>query len=188
MNTRELFRNAQLLLNIGKHDEAVVAFTDLIKTCGRTEIIYLSRGVAYLKAGQIEKAAADFTMVIEMNPGHVRAYYFRGIAYLMIDKLTEARADLDRTIELKPDHVSAYFARGTVYAQEGNYYEAVRNMKQGMSFSENGMQSFGDSFNLFGAQLYRAMARMEDSEDASSLTLSDEEIIKIKKWLEDREH
>ena len=188
MNNRELFRNAQQLLNIGKHDEAVTAFTRLIKTSGKTEIIYLSRGVAYIKTRQIEKAVEDFTRVLEMNEGNVRAHYFRGIANLISEKIKEALADLDRTIELKPDHGAAYFARGAAHAQGGNYYEAIRNMKKAMSLSEKGSQSLADSFNMFGTQLYRAIAIMEEEGNDRSATLSDDEIIKIKKWLDTRNH
>ena len=188
MDARKLLQKAQGLFIEGRHKESINAFTESITAGGETEIAFLSRGVAYLKTEQMEKAIEDFSRVIDLNDLNIRAYYYRGITYLIKENLEKAISDLDRTIELKPDHGPAFFARGTAYAQTGNDYEATRNIKTAITFSEANTQDFSDSFGVFRPRFDKVMAIMTDKKKTPSFTLSVEEIETVKKWLDERYH
>lgn len=188
MNPQEQFRIAQKLFLEGRHKESITAFTKSIKEGGTTEIAFLSRGVSYLKIEHIAKAIRDFGRVLAMNDKNFRAYFYRGIAYLMNNDFEVSIKDFDKTIELKPDYGAAFFARGSAYAQLGNDYEAARNIKTAIIFSETNIQGFTDTFGLFRTEFDKAMAIMSDIEKAPTIMLTGEDIHTVKKWLEDKEH
>ncbi len=186
MDAQELFRNAQKILLEGKYQESISAFTESIVAGGSTEIVFLSRGVAYLKTEQIERAIKDFGTVLAMNSGNVRAYFYRGIAYMAMNDFEISIKDFDRAIALKPDHGAAFLARGSAYAQIGNEYEAARNIKTAIIFNETNMQGFTDAIGVFRPQFDKAMTIMAAMEKAPSLLLTEEEISTVKKWLDEK--
>ncbi len=185
MNAKELFRDAQRFFVEGRHKESIEAFGKSIEAGERTEIAFLSRGVAYLKTEDTDRAIEDFSTVIGMNDRNFRAYFYRGTAYMRKEDFRSAIADFDRTIELKPDHGAAFFARGTAYAQTGNEYEASRNLKTAMTFSEAMIQSFADHYGMFRTQFDKALAFMTGGDIPPSMSLTREEIKTLKKWLDE---
>jgi tetratricopeptide (TPR) repeat protein len=186
MDVHKLFLNAQKKLFDGRYQESIDALTTSIEAGGRTEIAFLSRGVAYLKTDQFDKAIEDFGTVLAMNSGNIRAYFYRGIAYMSTNNFESAIKDFDRTVELKPDHGAAFFARGSAYAQLGNEYEAARNIKTALIFSETNLQGFTDAVGISRTQFDKARAIMEDMEKAPGILLTEEEISTVKKWLDER--
>ncbi|MBI5664565.1 MAG: tetratricopeptide repeat protein, partial [Nitrospirae bacterium] len=64
---RQIFDDAKNLLVTGKVSESIKAFTNAISCGERSDLAYLSRGVAYLKDHQGKKAIDDFTEVVKMN-------------------------------------------------------------------------------------------------------------------------
>src|SRR5262245_31189957 len=54
-------------------------------------ILHSNRGIAYGKAGDLDRAIADFDNAIRITPSHLRAYINRGNAYL-------AKRDFERAI------------------------------------------------------------------------------------------
>ncbi len=185
MDSTELFQKAQQLFLEGKHEDSIKAFTEAIEAGEKIEISFLSRGVAYIKINQFDNAIKDFGKVIEMNNQNYRAYFYRGTAYMSKEKFENAIADFDRTIELKPDHGAAFFARGTAYAQIGNEYEASRNLKTAIAYSESSFQGIADHYGIFRTQVDKALALMTGEGKPPTMELTDEEKNKLKRWLEE---
>ena len=185
INAKETLRNAQRLFIDGKKYESIDAFTEAIDSGEKTEIAFLSRGVAFLKTERIDKAIEDFSMVVSMNNSNMRAHYYRGIAYMSKNDFEKAIQDFNKTIELKPNHGAAFFARGSAYAQLGKAEEAVKNFKTALLYSETEAQGFDNTFEIFRTQLDRTLAMMTSECEMPSIKLTDEEIDKLKKWLEE---
>jgi tetratricopeptide (TPR) repeat protein len=185
IDAREFFSMAQRLFIEGKKLECIDAFTKAIDAGGKTEIAFLSRGVAFLKTEQIDKAIEDFGRVVSMNDNNMRAYYYRGIAYMSKNDFENAIRDFNKTIELKPDHGAAFFARGSAYAQLGNTEEAAKNIKTALIYSETEAQGSTDTYGLFRTQFNKTLAMMTSEGEMPSIKLTDEEIDKLKKWLEE---
>ena len=185
INARELFRNAQHLFIKGKKHECIDAFTKAIDAGEKTEIAFLSRGVAFLRKEQIDNAIEDFGRVVSMNDNNMRAHYFRGIAYMSRNDFKNAIDDFNKTIELKPDHGTAFFARGTAYAQLGDAKEAAKNFKTALIYSETEAQGFADTFGIFRTQFDKTLALMTCEGKMPVMELTNEEIDKLKKWLEE---
>ncbi|MEN8262437.1 MAG: tetratricopeptide repeat protein [Nitrospirota bacterium] len=185
MDSREMFRNAQKIFVNGKINESIDAFTKSIEAGQRTEIAFLSRGVAYLETDLVERALEDFSIVIDMNSQNFRAYFYRGTAYMRIEDFHSALSDYDKTIELKPDYGTAFFARGTAYAQIGNGFEASRNIKTAITLSESSMQGFSDQYGMFRTQFEKAIAFMTGEGMSPTMFLTDNEISTVKNWLKE---
>ena len=183
MDSKELFHDAQKLFINGQLNESIDAFTESIDAGQNTEIAFLSRGVAYLKSDQVEKALDDFSRAINMNGQNYRAYFYRGTAYMRKEDYENAIVDYDKTIELKPDNGTAFFARGTAYAQTGNDFEAGRNIKTAIAFSASSMQGFADHYGIFRTQIDQAMAFMTGDGVSPTMSLSEDEIDTVKKWI-----
>jgi Tfp pilus assembly protein PilF len=187
MDSQTLFHTAQQFFLAGRYQESIKAFTEIIEGGTETEIVFLSRGVGYLKSGQAYRAIDDFGKVITINCNNVRAYFYRGTAYMALEDSKNAIRDFDKTIELKPDHGAAFFARGSAYARMGNRFEATRNIRTAIVLSEANMQNFSDTFGLFRTQFNKAMAILEDKENAPSIDLTVDEINTVRTWLEERD-
>ncbi len=185
MESKDIFENAQQLFLEGKMNESVDLFSKAIENGEKTEIAYLSRGVAYLKTNQVEMAIKDFGSAVNLNESNVRAHFYRGIAYMLENKYSEAITDFDITILLEPDNGEAFFARGTAYAQIGDDYEANKNIKTAITFSEANIYGLQESIGLWRPQFDKAMMIMTDKDKAPAMVLTDEEITKVKKWLDD---
>lgn len=185
INSKELFRTAQRLFIEGKKNECIDAFSKAIDAGERTEIAFLSRGVAFLKTEQTDNAIKDFSTVVSMNNNNMRAHFYRGIAYMSKTDFINAVRDFDKTIELKPDHGAAFFARGSAYAQLGDTSEAARNFKTALIYSETEAQGFADTFGIFRTQFEKTLAIMTDESKMPVMELTEDEIDKLKNWLEE---
>jgi len=93
--------------------------------------------------------------------------------------------DFDRAIELKPDHGAAFFARGSAYTQLGDVSEAARNFKTALMHSETEAQGFADTFGMFRTQFHKTLEIMKDESRMPVMELTEEEIKKLKSWLEE---
>jgi tetratricopeptide (TPR) repeat protein len=181
MEPKKIFENAQRLFLEGRFKESINTFSVAIETGEKTEIAYLSRGVAYLKTKQEEKAIADFSKAVTMNEENMRAHFYRGIAYMTAEEYREAITDFDKTIQLKPDNGAAFIARGTAYAQIGNQSEANKNIKTAIAFSEENICGLQETVGLWRAQFDRAMMVMKYKEQLLHMSLWDDEMLHIEK-------
>ena len=188
MNQKELFENAQRLFIEGRLSESISRFSEAMEAGEKTEIAYLSRGVAYLKSKDNEKAINDFSSAVEMNNSNTRAHFYRGIAYMTNDKFREAISDFDMTISLQPKNGSAFFARGTAYAQIGDDVEATKNIRTAITFSESETQEFADTIGMCRTQLDKVMMIMDDDGKTPSLKLTSDEALKVRRWLDEESY
>ena len=167
MDAKELFLEGQGFFVEGKYGESIESFSKAIEAGEKTEIAFLSRGVAYFRMEQFDMAAQDFNIVIDINSGNFRAYFYRGISYMAQKDYEKAIKDFDNTIKIKSDYGAAFFARGTAYAQIGNEYEAQRSIQTAVSCSEASMQWVADHYGMFRTQFDQAMALMPGEDDFS---------------------
>ncbi len=188
MNQKELFENAQRLFIEGKLSESISRFSEAMEAGEKTEIAYLSRGVAYLRSKENEKAVNDFSSAVNMNNNNTRAHFYRGIAYMTNDKFKEAISDFDMTIALQPRNGPAFFARGTAYAQMGDDVEATRNIRTAITYSEANTEEFADTIGLCRTQLDKVMMIMDDDGKNPSLNLTRNEVLKVRRWLDEESY
>ena len=182
--SREIFEDAQRLLVDGKYKESIEAFTKAINSGEKTEISFLSRGVAYLRNHETVKAIDDFSEAIHLDDHNVRAHFYRGVALLTVENYTSAVAEFDKTIELKPDHGAAFFARGAAYAQLGNDELATKNIKTAVTFSESNVFGLQETLGLWRPEFDKAISIASGEKRMPEMTLTHDEYHKVMSWLE----
>lgn len=183
MTTTKFFENAQRLFVDGKLKESIEAFTKAIDSGEKSEIAFLSRGVAHLKNHETDQAINDFSDVVNMNDNNFRAHYYRGISYLTKEDYEDAIADFDKTIELTPDNVAAYFARGTAYAHMGNEKEATKSIKTAIMSSETNIMELSEAIGLWRTQFDKTISIMTGEKKPLEMALTEDEVKTLKKWM-----
>ncbi len=182
--SKQTYEEAQSLLVNGKLDESIEKFTRAISEGERTEVSYLSRGVAYLRNHDEKRAINDFTVVEEMNDGNVRAHFYKGIALMTKKAFNEAIEEFDRTIELNPEHGAAFFARGSVYAQLGNNELATKNIKTAITFSETNVTGLQETIGLWRTDFDKAISIATGEMAVPEMALTEDEYHKVMSWLD----
>lgn len=184
-DSKHLFENGQQLLLHGKIKESIESFSKAISGGEKSDLLFLSRGVAYLKNHETDHAIDDFSEVVRMNDNNARAHYYRGIAYLTTEDYKDAISEFDRTIELEPENGAAFFARGTAHANIGNDELAAKNIKTAIAFSESGIYGLQETIGLWRTQFDKTMSIVTGEKKPLGMSLTDDESRKIKEWLEE---
>jgi tetratricopeptide (TPR) repeat protein len=179
-----IFEEAQRLLVEGKVKESIGVFTRAIDGGSKSDIVYLSRGVAYLKNHNPDEALDDFDMVVKHDDQNFRGHFYKGIAHLTKEEYENAITELNRTIELKPEHGPSFFARGTAYAQIGNDELAVKNMKTAITLSESNLFGLQETIGLWRTQFDKSLSILSGDKKPPEMSLTDDEHRTINKWLE----
>jgi len=185
MESGELLRQAQLLFVDGKDKESVEAFSKALEAGADPYIVYLSRGVVYVKMKETDPALQDFSKAIEANDKSSRAYFFRGMAFMMKEEFENAISDFSKALGLKHDYFIAMFARGVSYARLGKFEEASKDMLKVMPQMEENLQSFADSYGIVRTEMWKVMAQISGDAKTPTLELGDKEMEMLKKWLQE---
>lgn len=134
-NIHCLFSKAMTLGELGRNDEAITLFTNIIN---RNEpefsdfmhYAYYSRGLVYDSMDDTDRAIKDFSKSISINPDIAEAYYQRAVCLFDIEDNINALDDLDKAIEIEDDYFEAFFARGHVYVEMNEFEKAVKDFSK----------------------------------------------------------
>ncbi|MEX0853026.1 MAG: tetratricopeptide repeat protein [Bauldia sp.] len=86
---------------------------------------YRNRGIAYLRASDLDRAASDFDQAIEIKPDSAEAHNSRGFIHLSKREFDAAFAEFGKGIALKPDYANPYANRGRTYNVKGDFEKAI---------------------------------------------------------------
>lgn len=120
----------EMLLSVGKPDEAVARYTELLDAFPDDPDMLYGRSLAHERAGDIDAAQADLRRMIEMDPDDARA--LNALGYIMTNHTTryrEALGYIQRALELEPDDPAIIDSMGWVHYRLGNY-ELARDYLQ----------------------------------------------------------
>jgi len=101
---------ALLYLSLGRTEQALTDFDQVIANDHSDGIAYADRGVAKAKRGDLEGAIGDYSRSIELAPT-VAAYVNRGNAYAYQHHAGEALADFDSALQIDAQNVLARLGR-----------------------------------------------------------------------------
>lgn len=159
--TYESFGEGAFLFARGRFEESIRHFSKAIKADPKSRKAYMSRGVAWIKAGNTDKAKEDFDKAIEMNPKDPRGYHFRGLTYLHKGDRERAKSDFDKAIELDRGYGVAYFSRGTTLSEMGDIEAGGKDMERAARIGEAHLQRFADDHNIWRTNFDKVMAVYE---------------------------
>ncbi|MBL8797069.1 MAG: protein kinase [Planctomycetia bacterium] len=120
-------RRAEVLAELGRFDDAASALDQVIAAggLGQTGVeVFLARGLARAKAGQLTAAVDDYTQALALRP-EAAGHNQRGWLYVALRAPKLALADFDVALRLDRELGDAYAGRGVARAELGQYQPAV---------------------------------------------------------------
>ena len=159
----------------GRHDryEEVIAKVTLALAMKpdrkNAAILYLWRGVASGKLGDLSRALADYTAAIESDPTVQHVHYYRGTLYSRRGEFSKAISDLTIALRRESDKAWVYGSRGAAHAEMGRKeaarsdYEQVTRLpaKEGADYSMRGRAYFALGQYKAAASDHAMAQRME---------------------------
>lgn len=110
-NMDALYAKAKLLQDIGKTEEAVIAYQTIIKLEPTHAFSLYNLGAIELELNKNLKGALDyFSKSINANPKYAEAYFARGVCYEELNDKDNAKADYQMCLQLKPNFEPAISA------------------------------------------------------------------------------
>ncbi len=109
---------ATLYLSLGRLEQALLDFNQVIANDGSDSIAFLDRGVTYDRIGNIESAIGDYGSSIALAPS-ATAYVDRGGAYSRLQQPDKALADFDAALRIDATNLDALLGRANAnYARK----------------------------------------------------------------------
>lgn len=96
-----------MLVNEGRHAEAVEYYTRAISLDGKKTVYYSNRAVALNSLGMHERAEWDCKHILSKDSKNGKAFYQRAVARRGMEKWREAEADLREVLRYQPGNESA---------------------------------------------------------------------------------
>lgn len=107
-NKDAAYAKAKLLQDLGKIDEAIQLYQQLISIEANCVYCYYNLGAIYLEiTKEPKKALEQFSKAVEINPSYVEAYFARGYTYILLQDKTSAKADFNMCLQLQPNYEPA---------------------------------------------------------------------------------
>ena len=92
--------------------------------------------------------------------------------------------DLTSSITYNHERGATFFARGLAYGELDREEEALRDLKTAIAFSNREVESFANLFGENRTLFSKSMALLEGDRGPWSIVMNEDEVNKLKKWLE----
>ena len=121
------YERGKFLMVLGKIEEAIKAYSEVIELNPHYSAAYNNRGVIYAHRDEYDLAIRDFSTALELNPNDFFAYNNRGNAYNDIGQVDKAIKDFNKAIYLKADYTNAFNNRGNAYVKKHDFDLAIKD-------------------------------------------------------------
>lgn len=99
------YGRAKLLQDLGKADEAIKEYMEIVAVNKNCENCYYNMGAIYFELKKDNKKAIElFTKAIAVNPNYIEAYFARGYTYASQKDKINARTDYNMCLQLQPNY------------------------------------------------------------------------------------
>jgi Flp pilus assembly protein TadD len=106
--TRTEYDSAMRFLDQKQYDKGIALLVKVTTSAPTVTAPYVDLGIAYSRAGELDKAEASLKHALELNPRHPIAYNELGLVYRRKGDFAAARASYEKAIALVPEF---HFAR-----------------------------------------------------------------------------
>jgi tetratricopeptide (TPR) repeat protein len=111
---------------LGKHDEALLAYSAALGRYPRNTVFLENRAALFAEMGKTENAILDYSVLLDEKPDDQEALYQRGLLYLQLKNSDKAEIDFKRMLELNPDGLYARIGFASLAKLRGDYPEAEK--------------------------------------------------------------
>ena len=99
MAKNSILRSRRKLL-INFFNSEISRHSKIIKENPFVAEVYLYRGFAYEKRGDLKQAIADYSKAIKLKPDYIESYLYRTVAYFCNGDFSKSRKDIHRIEKL----------------------------------------------------------------------------------------
>jgi tetratricopeptide (TPR) repeat protein len=100
---------------LGRHDEAVAAFSVCVGTSPDLAGCFYNRGLAYAALGRDEQALRDYDRALQLDPAHAAAALNRGMLHYGRGQFDRAAADLALALQHGADAATVHYDLALVH-------------------------------------------------------------------------
>ncbi len=125
-----LKRKGDLLVDIGRLDEARPAYVEALDIDPAYSDARIGLGNLYFRSGLLEEALAEFIEAALLNPDDPVAHYRVSEASLRLDRPAAAAAAADRVLELDPNDRRSHYLRGRGLMETGSDPEGLEALAE----------------------------------------------------------
>lgn len=178
-----LYAAAQELAVVGKHIDAIEAYSQAIERDSNHLLARIGRGMSLQRFGDHSGAIADFDDVITRFPdwaGGYVAYYCRAVSRGVLGQNIEAVMDCDEAIRKNAEHADAFYLRGTAHEKLGNIETAINDMDSALRFQPGHFEA-----SYVRGKLRFVQRRWRESRDdvAAAMNGIDDDSEVFRKWI-----
>ncbi len=156
-NLAILNQHANTLLSLGRAEEALAEFQELLGRAPQHAEARLNCGLAYAALGRYQGAVAEFDAALAAMPGHPGMHYNRGLALYELGRYAAALDAHDRALAAAPEHAGAWLHRGRALAALNRLDEAVKSYGKARTASRDHPDiQFSEALALLTLGDYRA--------------------------------
>lgn len=167
-----LLLRATFLLLLGKHDEAIKDFEDILSNNSASNATkvnaLIKRATLYMQLEEPEKTFPDFELAVQIEPNCADIYHHRGQVQLLLGEIDKAKDDFDKAVNLNPNFGVVFIQK--CYA-DYRYGVTVRDMAiidQALKGFESAIEKFPDCVECY--TLYaQLLSETQEYEKADSM-------------------
>ena len=154
-----VFDQGNFMMMIGQIDEAIKAYSHVVKLNQRYADAYNNRGLAYEVLDALESAIDDYNTAIAIQPDDAVIYNNRGTAYLQKAEVDRAIADFDKAIKLNFSYTEAYCNRGIAYVNKDHVDRAITDFNKAIQLNPDGLETYKNRGRAYHSkeEYYRAI-------------------------------
>ena len=124
-HTESAVQQDNVLMMLGRMDQAVERDPHAVKLDSNNADAYFNLGNAYHRKGDYNRAIDAFTRAVAIRGDFAEAYTNRGLAFQNKGDFDLAFKDHNKALALKPDYAEVYFNRGNGYHRKGDDDRAI---------------------------------------------------------------
>ena len=128
---------------IGRLDEAIEQFNELLKTKPDIPEAQNNLGYALLQTGNVQQAIERFRLAIKYRPAFPQAYFNLATAFKKQGKLEEAVSYYKQALEIKPDYIDAYMNLAITFKELKKFDEAIESCNKVLKFKPDNVIAHG---------------------------------------------
>lgn len=134
---------ATYLSDLGRLDESIERFNELLKVRPYYVRAHNNLGNALLKAGRTQQALEHFRLAIKYKPNFHQARYNLAGALKKQGRLEEAISYYKQATKIKPDYIDAHLNLAITFNELGRFDEAIESCKKVLELEPDNVIAHG---------------------------------------------
>jgi serine/threonine protein kinase/tetratricopeptide (TPR) repeat protein len=126
---------------MGRHDDAVAAFSVCIGAAPNLAGCYYNRALVSANQGRTDRALHDYERAIELDPTLAAAWLNRGMLYYKLQQYAEAATDLRQAIKHGADPAAAHYDLALVHLADHNAVAALNEVDNALANEPDHVQA-----------------------------------------------